>query len=327
MQVHVIPAAWEEHKATLRSIRDEVFIQEQNVPREEEWDGEDEASQHFLAVSELGDYVGCARLLPSGQIGRMAVRRSLRGTGVGAALLRAVVDAASNQGFERLFLHAQSYAEPFYRKGGFLPYGDEFQEAGIAHIAMQMILPVAFEVPDLPAEGGPAIRPQAPRPQQLEPSKAQAFDAFDNCLQALQRVIASARRSLCIMSPYLDHELFDQPEIVDAISQLARSAPRVEISILILDSRFLVERGHQLLDLSRRLDEKITLRRLDESASAETSSFVCADLDAYWLLPNFQQYEGVCDTANPVTAQKLRDAFDKAWEKSREDPELRTLRL
>ena len=73
VQIHVIRADWNDHRETLRRIREAVFIDEQEVPRELEWDGEDESSHHYLAVNELGDYIGCARLMSTGQIGRMAV--------------------------------------------------------------------------------------------------------------------------------------------------------------------------------------------------------------------------------------------------------------
>ena len=125
LDVHVVIAPWDQHKQVLRSIREAVFIVEQEVPRELEWDDEDESATHFLAVNTLGQFIGCARLLKSGQIGRMAVLESHRGQGIGNALLEAAVTAGEEAGFERLFLHAQSYAEPFYRQGGFLPYGQK----------------------------------------------------------------------------------------------------------------------------------------------------------------------------------------------------------
>ena len=326
VQVHVIEAAWAEYREALQRIREIVFIVEQDVPRELEWDGEDEESTHFLAINELGQHIGCARLLPSGQIGRMAVLQEYRGTGVGAQLLDAAVAAGRDQGFDRLYLHAQSYAEAFYRKGGFLPFGQPFEEAGIAHIAMEMKLPLAFDGQS--QENRPAVRQQQVRPAlQAEVSQAQQFDGLDDTLEALLNTINATRRKLLILNPYLDHELFDHPETADAISRLARSAPRVHIDIIIFDSKLIVDRGHKIVELARRLDQKIKIRLLNETANAETSTFVCGDLDAYWLMPSYEKYKGVADTANPVTCKRLSEVFATAWEKSREDTELRTLRI
>ncbi len=326
--VHVIEASWAEHRDTLRQIREVVFIEEQEVPRDLEWDGADEDSIHFLAVNELGQYIGCARLLPSGQIGRMAVLDAHRGTGIGALLLEAAVEAGKARGFDRLYLHAQQYAEAFYRKGGFLPFGDPFKEAGIDHIAMEMKLPLAFSGKAGPADAKPAVREQPVRPAlEHDESRAFQFDGLDASAAALKEVIASASRRLVILNPYLDHELFDRSDVAEAISALARSAPRVDISIIIFDSKLIVDRGHKIVELARRLDEKIKIKILDEPANAETSTFACADLDGYWLMPSYEKYAGVADLANPVTNKRLSEVFATAWEKCRDDIELRTLRL
>ena len=330
LEVHVIVAPWADHADTLRALREVVFIEEQEVPREIEWDGQDETSTHFLAVDELGRYLGCARLLPSGQIGRMAVLKEARGKRIGARLLEAAVAEGREQGFERLYLHAQSYAEDFYHKGGFVRFGDLFEEAGIEHVAMELKLPLTFTSPGATAKdtSGPVVRTQPVR-EQLHPGAPQPrpFDTLEGCKVELLRVIGAARRRLVLLNPFLDHDLFDQEETVEALSNLARSAPRAEIRILICDSKLIVDRGHRILELARRLDQKISIRRIDERPHAETASFACADLDAYWLMPSFENYAGVADLVNPVTTKRLAEGFTRAWEKSRDDPELRIIRL
>lgn len=120
------------------AIRTAVFVVEQKVPEHLELDGEDEAARHFLARSEAGADIGCARLLPSGQIGRMAVLPPHRRCGVGALLLRAAVAEAQARGCPRCFLHAQIDAEAFYRRAGFIAQGETFMDAGIMHIEMQL---------------------------------------------------------------------------------------------------------------------------------------------------------------------------------------------
>ncbi len=329
MDVHVIEATWVEHKATLRKIRGEVFIEEQNVPQELEWDEQDAVSTHFLAVNELGQYIGCARLTPQAQIGRMAVLKPHRGSGIGALLLEAAVATAQADGLSRVFLHAQSYAETFYRKGGFIPFGSPFTEAGIEHIAMEMMLPLAFDsnLEEVARSERVLNNPPPPALRTSPESQPRTLSGLASCSDAMLDLVAFARRRLLIMSPYLDHELFDRAELIERISHLARSAPRVDIQVLILSSKLIVDRGHQMLDLARRLDEKIAIRRLAERPTSDTSTFVCADLSGYWLLPNFEEYDGVCDLGNPVTTQRLIETFNIAWRRSQEDSELRLLRL
>ena len=132
----VAEVAWASHAVSLRRVREIVFIEEQHVPRAEEWDGQDEGARHFLATYPTGQPCGCARLLPSGQIGRMAVLTELRGLGLGMRLLQAAMHAARADGLHQVFLHAQTHALQFYRKAGFVAHGEEFMEAGIPHREM-----------------------------------------------------------------------------------------------------------------------------------------------------------------------------------------------
>lgn len=140
-------ADWATERSTLSNIRRIVFIVEQGVPQEQEWDGQDEKASHFIALSEDDTPIGNARLLPDGQIGRMAVISEHRGKGVGRVLLEAAVEKARHLGLPRVYLHAQTHALTFYERSGFIPFGEEFEEAGIAHREMALNLtPLADKV-------------------------------------------------------------------------------------------------------------------------------------------------------------------------------------
>jgi predicted GNAT family N-acyltransferase len=134
-------ADWEREYSTLASLRREVFIIEQQVPEELEWDGLDKGALHLLAELENGEAVAAARLLPSGQIGRMAVRKPYRNHGVGTALLEYAVEEAHKAGFSSVFLHAQTQARTFYERHGFKVCGEEFYEADIPHLLMHKAIP------------------------------------------------------------------------------------------------------------------------------------------------------------------------------------------
>ena len=136
--VRVFEAPWPTHGQALASVRRTVFVDEQGIAEEEEWDGEDETSRHFLAESSGGAPIGAVRLLPAGQIGRMAVLAPWRRHGIGARLLALAVDTARQAGFERIFLHAQVTAVRFYERAGFVASGDSFLEAGIQHTTMTL---------------------------------------------------------------------------------------------------------------------------------------------------------------------------------------------
>lgn len=136
-QYSITQCRWQNAEQALRQIRETVFMQEQQVPEELEWDGEDEAATHLLASDDSGAAIGCARILADGHIGRMAVLEPWRGRGVGTALLRSALEVVHSQGHGLAFLDAQSYAIPFYERLGFEAEGEEFMDAGIPHRHMR----------------------------------------------------------------------------------------------------------------------------------------------------------------------------------------------
>lgn len=127
------PASWQQEGEALRKIREQVFIREQNVPTELEWDGEDETAFHLLAEDTDGNPIGTARMLPDGHVGRVAVVASWRGSGVGMALMRQMLKVAETKQYTKVFLDAQVEAIGFYQKLGFEAEGKTFLDAGILH--------------------------------------------------------------------------------------------------------------------------------------------------------------------------------------------------
>jgi predicted GNAT family N-acyltransferase len=135
------------------AVRKEVFVTEQGVPEEIEYDAYDAVAVHVLAVREDGEPLGTGRLLHGeraaaktggepgvGSLGRLAVAKEARGLGVGVALVRAVEEAARTLGLTAVDLHAQTHALGFYERLGYEAYGPEFPDAGIPHRSMRRVL-------------------------------------------------------------------------------------------------------------------------------------------------------------------------------------------
>ncbi|MER6083212.1 GNAT family N-acetyltransferase [Streptomyces sp. NPDC001833] len=135
------------------AVRKQVFVVEQGVPEDLEYDEYDPVAVHVLAVREDGVPLGTGRLLhgepaaaktggdPSlGSLGRLAVAAEARGLGVGVALVRAIEEAARARGLSAVDLHAQTHALGFYERLGYEPYGPEYEEAGIPHQGMRRVL-------------------------------------------------------------------------------------------------------------------------------------------------------------------------------------------
>lgn len=135
MTLEIRPADWTRERAQIRSVREAVFVREQQVAPDIEWDDQEDSAQHFLVLRD-GVAIGTGRLLPSGKIGRMAILKIERGSGLGARLLVHICEFAQRRGATSVYLHAQCHAEDFYRKAGFLAEGEVFSEANIPHVKM-----------------------------------------------------------------------------------------------------------------------------------------------------------------------------------------------
>jgi predicted GNAT family N-acyltransferase len=132
--------SWHHGGPLLRAIRETVFIREQGVPEELEWDEHDESCRHALALSLSGEAVGCGRILPNGHIGRIAVIQPWRKQKVGTAIMEALLDEARARKYRFVDVDAQVHAVPFYQRFGFSAEGEQFMDAGLPHIKMTLEL-------------------------------------------------------------------------------------------------------------------------------------------------------------------------------------------
>lgn len=136
--------SWWALKSVAGGLRNEVFVQEQGVSQELEWDEQDPLSIHAVLRNRMGLTVATGRLLPAldgvSKIGRMAVKRQLRGLKLGDQVLTGLLDAARKRGDREVVLHAQCTAENFYQRQGFTRRGEVFVEADMDHVEMAIRL-------------------------------------------------------------------------------------------------------------------------------------------------------------------------------------------
>lgn len=476
-QFNVREAAWSQDQAILSNLRKIVFIIEQNVPQEEEWDGLDDDSWHWLATDSDDKPIGTARLLPTGQIGRMAVLEEYRGLKVGRALLEAAVEKARRLGFAGVYLNAQSHALGFYEKSGFVPEGDEFMEAGIPHFRMQQLLTLpedqqqrklrTGDTPEVDIQrfdtaevswtaGGKLIRAlrrtvfqaelglpddtleddqdsesihfhsqlegqtigsvrmsvdgrisrlavdsghrhqgvgtalleaviakgrryglkeliidadQALTPyfersgfvlyegkfakplDDIKPFKPErsnlsgeaygenvAYQLGETAgflllrreqefLTVVTKMCRQAKQSIQILSPLLDHKIFDHPDLYDIFSSLARRNKYTRIEIMLYDSHRVVKNGHALLDICRRLPSSIAMRLVHPELRSSNHEYVLVDESGLIYRQDAEQYEGYANFRDKTEANRLRRQFRGAWESGLQDPNLRQIKI
>lgn len=136
---NIVHGDWKTYQHEAERVRAMVFIAEQKVPRELEFDEDDKTAEHFISFDARHMVTGCARLLDNGRIGRVAVLRPFRGRGIGEAVMKTVLERAKARGMKDVHLAAQVQTMPFYERLGFEPFGDEFDEAGIPHRMMRLV--------------------------------------------------------------------------------------------------------------------------------------------------------------------------------------------
>lgn len=154
-----------------------------------------------------------------------------------------------------------------------------------------------------------------------------AVTTREEVIAAVHVLARQARRSLHIFSFDLEPAVYDRPEFIDRVSELARSSPRAEIRILIQDSGRIVRDGHRLMSLVQRLPSRIAIRRLCAEAGPLPEAWIVADVDGYLYRPIGELYDGTVDFHGPLRARELAGRFAELWEPSHPDPDLRRLAI
>ncbi|ANB18356.1 GNAT family N-acetyltransferase [Dokdonella koreensis] len=311
----VEPAAWRYDQDALRAVREQVFIVEQRVPAEEEWDALDPLSYHVLARDAQDRPVGTGRLTPDRHIGRIAVLSEWRGRGVGLAIMRALLDRAAERGDETVELHAQDHAIAFYEALGFAIEGEGFEECGIPHHRMWRTL--------APPAHRPAVAAPAPPPPRIYDCRERG-----DTLAAVRDLIGSARHELAILTRDLDPALFDQPDVLEQIKRIALSGPRARIRIAIQDPAVAMADGHRLVALAQRLPSAIALRTPVEDIDRQlAAAFLLTDGRGFLYRPLASRFEAEGASYAPGRHAQLWARFDTLWERCAPADELRRLSL
>lgn len=309
----VEPADYTVDFADLRAVREPVFVVEQQVPIEEEWDDLDPQCRHVIARDAANRPIGTGRLTPERKIGRMAVLAEWRGKGVGDALMEALMDEARALGWPEISLNSQTHAMPFYARHGFEAFGDEFMEAGIPHRKMRK----ALGSPD------PGRRP---RPVPMGDAALHEFTSEAEVRDFAVELLGRARREIRVFTRDLEPALYGAPALIDALRGFATSGRGPTVRILVVEPERLRGESHPLLPLAQRLSSVFALRTpIDPEDRQAAESYLVIDETAYAFRPLATRFEGSGCLDGPARARQLAQEFDRRWERARELTELRAL--
>ena len=308
---HIEIADWsrEDQRAALLDLRGTVFIQEQGVPEQRERDGLDGDCWHVLARDDAGRPIGCGRLTPAHKIGRMAVLREWRGRGVGAALLRELVARARTQGWPEVALDAQVSAIGFYEREEFVAYGEEFEDAGLPHRAMRLILT---------ADTGEA--------EPLRDIGVLSAGTRGETAEARRQLLRDARHRLSIYLPLLGNDSYAGAEELAELRRIAISGRGAQIRILLHDPAAALRNDHRLVALAQRLSSVIQIRTpVEEADLAYISAYLLNDAGGYLFLPEADRAQGGAARHDRASQAPLLQHLDDVWERAEPASELQAL--
>jgi predicted GNAT family N-acyltransferase len=312
----VEPADYSADFQDLRAVREPVFVVEQQVPLDLEWDELDPKCRHVLARDDQHRPIGTGRLTPEHKIGRMAVLKEWRGRGVGEALLLALIEQARDLGWSEVSLHAQVDAIGFYEKFGFEAYGERFEEAGIEHQSMRVALaPRGVERRNGPRARGPS-------------TPAVDFEGLEATRELLLELVRGARRDIVVYTRDLEPALYAHPAIVQAFKEFAISGRGGVARFVVQDPALARRSPHPLLALAQRLSTAFEIRTpTDPEELQYPSVYVATDADGYLFRLLGVRFEGDWSPALPGRSRQLMEQFQRTWERARPCTELRSLQI
>lgn len=310
---HIAIADWARpaDRDALLHVRQEVFVDELGVPGLLEADEQDEDAFHVLARDDAGEAIGTARLTAQHRIGRLAVLPPWRGQGVGAAMLRQLLDRARKLGWPEVRLDAQVDAARFYQREGFVAEGELFEEQGLLHQTMHKALTAPLV--QRPTSADPGVLPVDSRPS------AEA---------ARLQLLLDTRHTLAIHLPLLDIESYAREDELAQIRRIATSGRGASIRILLHDTAAALRDNHRLIALAQRLSSVIQIRRpVEEIDLANRAAWLLNDVGGYLFLPEYDRPQGRAARNDRASQAPLAQQFDEIWERSVRATELQALHL
>ncbi|MAL98598.1 MAG: GNAT family N-acetyltransferase [Alteromonadaceae bacterium] len=320
LQFELSVHTWDDCPDELRQLRHDVFVDEQKVPPDLEWDETDAVAEHFLVRNASGAAIAAARLFADGEdgrIGRMAVSHKYRGSGAGLWLLRKLMSHGCSA-YRHFVLSAQAYAIPFYQRAGFLVCSEPYQDAGIPHRSMRCT--AAMLVLNQPAETEVPLHLE----QDTTSWQLQSHADWNGAIDALA---SQARQRFWLYEPKLDGSRYNREFLRDALSMLARRSRYSEVRFIVAEDKSLVEHHHRLTDLIRRLPSHVQLRVLNAELPEPSSSFALADAAGVAYRHEAPLPRGFANFNAPGRVRSLEDEFQRLWSSGKRSPELRSMLL
>lgn len=321
MKLRIRKYSWQLAPQAVKDIRQQVFIDEQQVPPALEWDDTDEIADHFLAVLPDNTPAGVARMYPSvtdtAHIGRMAILPAYRGKGIGEHLLRHMMAEAAPQ-YQDLYLSAQVQAIPFYEASGFHVCSSPYDDAGIPHVDMRCLAP-AMVLSQLDTRPSPLVMGKD--------TESWLFETEAELIPLMDSLVNQATQRLWLYDQELEHDLYDRLRFREIVSALARRHRLSEIRLLVHDDKPLIKRRHQIIELMKRVPSKIELRLINEDYPFDDTPFMLIDRQGLLYRHEFGRPKGFGQFSSSRRVKLLEESYQRMWDAGTPSKEFRPVSI
>ncbi|WP_404419755.1 GNAT family N-acetyltransferase [Marinospirillum sp.] len=298
--------SWEQIGEVCRKVRYKVFVEEQQIPEEHEWDEQDPVSEHFLL--QINDRpAATARLTPDGKVGRFAVLAKLRDKKLGTRLMQRILDHAKRLGLKKLQLNAQMEVVNFYLKQGFKISGEEFLEVGIPHLPMEKSL-----IADLQEETQVSQEDIQEALATTSQVRLQGKEQLQACIETL---IAQAARSVSLETPAYSSRWFTDAALAPLLS-LAKRHPHSRVQFLLGETLQFSRQSSNLLKLHQRAPSHIEICKAHNLYRPAQQAWLLIDDKHLLWWPHYQESRAELYTAEHREAYRQAQTFKTHWQKA-----------
>ncbi len=313
----------------IRKVREIVFVHELGLPESLVSDDADDDAIHWVAQDPSGLIIGVIRMSLDGEISRLAVTSEHRNNGVGQSLLELAVGKATRFDLHEVRLDALAVLDDFYTRAGFEKRGDVFDGFGLKH--QSYVKTIELEDVHEPLQR-PRINGDHYSESEIiynlgQDKKFILLRREEDYKNVILEMAKQAITSVRIFSPVLEHKLFDNIELREILSLLARKNRYTHIEILLYDSHRVTRNGHALLDICRKLPSSIKMKIVHPEFRQLNHEYVLVDSAGVVYRRDHEAFDGFANFSDITECGRLGRQFKAAWESGLHDPNLRQLRI
>ena len=170
-----------------------------------------------------------------------------------------------------------------------------------------------------------AVQPRIDDLKLGETSLEFEVDSLTGVRAVAQALASQAQRTLLLHTEDIEPAIYDESAFLEAVTRLSRAHSQSRIWILIQDARKVVQHGHRLIEIARRMSSSIQLRRPAEQYRNYHESFLLADGCGYLYRPVAARFEGTANFHDPGKVANFEKYFMEVWERSEPDEEIKRL--